>query len=158
MSRATRDPGSWPRSGRRPCGDDGSVLPLVIGVVVVVLMLVTVVTDVSVLWLGRRSLQATVDGAALAGAQAVDLPSVYAGGARGDLTLDPRAARLAVRSYASAVPSSRQLTSFRITAIVVAPTAVTVRATALVRPPFLSWLTGRGLTVVAEAGATTTVG
>jgi hypothetical protein len=134
------------------------VLPLVIGVVVVVLMLVTVVTDVSVLWLARRSLQATVDGAALAGAQAVDLPSVYAGGAHGDLALDPRAARVAVRSYAAAVPSSRQLTAFRITGIAVAPTTMTVRASAVVRPPFLSWLTGRGVTVVAEAGASTTVG
>jgi len=139
-------------------GDEGSTLPLVIGVVVVVLMLVTVVTDVSVLWLQRRALQATVDGAALAGAQAVDLPTVYAGGARGDLLLDPRAARGAVRSYTASVPSSKQLTSFRLTAVTVTTTTVTVRAAAVSRPPFLSWLTGRGVTVVAEASARTTTG
>ena len=40
--------------------DRGSVLPLVIGAVVIVLTLVTVVTDVSTLWLQRRALQATV--------------------------------------------------------------------------------------------------
>lgn len=141
-----------------PCGDRGSVLPLVVGAVVVVVMLVTVVTDVSVLWLQRRSLQATVDGAALAGAQAVDLPSVYAGGARGDLRLDPTAARSAVRSYAAAVPSSKQLALFRVTAVGVTATTVTVRAQAVARPPFLSWLTGRGVTVVAEASARTTTG
>jgi uncharacterized membrane protein len=147
-------PESRPRLG----GDDGSVLPLVIGVVVVVVMLVTVVTDVSVLWLQRRSLQATVDGAALAGAQAVDLPTVYADGAAGDLRLDPRSARGAVRAYAASVPSSQQLAGFRLTAITLTPTTVTVRAEAVARPPFLSWLTGRGVTVVAQASARTTTG
>ncbi len=137
-------------------GDRGSVLPLVIGAVVVVLTLVTVVTDVSVLWLQRRSLQATVDGAALAGAQAVDLDAVYAGGAHGDLLLDPRAARTAVRGYVRAVPTS--LRSLRVSSVVVTGTTVTVRATALASPPFLAFLTGRGVTVVAEASAVTTAG
>ena len=137
-------------------GDRGSVLPLVIGAVVVVLTLVTVVTDVSVLWLQRRSLQATVDGAALAGAQAVDLDAVYAGGAHGDLLLDPRAARTAVRGYVRAVPTS--LRSLGVASVVVTGTTVTVRATALASPPFLAFLTGRGVTVVAEASAVTTAG
>ena len=144
---------------RRPRFDDeGSVLPLVIGVVVIVISLVTVVTDVSVLWLQRRSLQATVDGAALAGAQAVDLPSVYAGGAHGDLRLDPRAARAAVRGYVAAIPSSRRLASFSLSTVRVATTTVTVRASAVAHPPFLSWVTGTGVTVVAEASARTTAG
>jgi uncharacterized membrane protein len=134
--------------------DRGSVLPLVIGAVVIVLSLVTVVTDVSVLWLQRRSLQATVDGAALAGAQAVDLASVYAGGAHGDLRLDPRAARTAVRSYVRAVPTT--LRSLRVASVVVTGTTVTVRGTAIARPPFLSLLSGRGVTVTAEASAVTT--
>jgi uncharacterized membrane protein len=138
--------------------DRGSVLPLVIGVVVLVIALVTVVTDVSVLWLQRRSLQATVDGAALTGAQAVDLPTVYAGGANGDLRLDPTAARAAVRTYAAAVPSGKRLTSFRIARVTLTTTTVTVRATAIARPPFLTWLTGTGVTIVAEAGARTTTG
>ena len=145
-------------SARRARGDDGSVLPLVIGVVVLVLMLLTVVTDTGVLWLQRRSLQATVDGAALAGAQAVDLAAVYAGGAHGDLRLDPGSARSAVRTYAAAVPSSRLLSSFRVTTIRVSVATVTVRAQAVARPPFLAWLTGRGVTMVAEASARTTTG
>lgn len=137
-------------------GDAGSVLPLVIGVVVILLTLVTVVTDVGVLWLQRRALQATVDGAALAGAQAVDLPSVYGGGAHGDLLLDPRAARTAVRSYVRAVPTT--LRSLRVTSVRVTGPTVTVRATALASPPFLALLSGRGVTVVAEASAVTTAG
>lgn len=140
----------------RSSGDGGSVLPLVIGAVVVVLTLVTVVTDVSALWLQRRALQSTVDGAALAGAQAVDLPAVYAGGAQGDLRLDPRAARTAVRSYVRGIPTT--LRSLRITSVTSTPTTVTVRATAVARLPFLSLLSGRGVTVVAEATAATTAG
>jgi uncharacterized membrane protein len=116
------------------------------------------VTDVSVLWLQRRSLQATVDGAALAGAQAVDLPTVYAGGANGDLRLNPSAARAAVRSYAAAVPSSKRLTTFRIARVTVSTATVTVRATAVAHPPFVTWLTGNGVTIVAEASARTTTG
>ena len=138
--------------------DEGSVLPLVIGAVVIVLALVTVVTDVGVLWLQRRSLQATVDGAALAGAQSVDLPTVYAGGAHGDLVLNAASARAAVRSYLAAVPSSKRLTSFRLSQVRVATATITVRATAVAHPPFLSWVTGSGVTIVAEASARTTTG
>lgn len=138
--------------------DDGSVLPLVIGAVVIVLTLVTVVTDVGVLWLQRRSLQATLDGAALAGAQSVDLPAVYAGGANGDLKLNATSARAAVRTYLAAVPSSKRLTSFRLTQVRVVTTTITVRGTAVAHPPFLSWITGSGVTIAAQASARTTTG
>ena len=140
---------------RRRC-DDGSVLPLVVGVVVIVVALVTVVTDVSVLYLQRRSLQAVVDGAALAGAQGVDLARLYAGGARGDLVLDPRASRAEVSSYVRAVPNPP--TGLRVVSVRVVTTTVTVRAQAIVRPPFLAFVTGRDVTVVAEASARTTAG
>ncbi len=145
-------------TSRRGARDAGSVLPLVIGVVVILTALVTVVTDVSVLWLQRRSLQATVDGAALAGAQAVDLRVVYAGGARGDQPLDPRAVRVAVRTYTRAVPSARELDAFRVVSVTVIGPTVTVRAQATARPPFLVFLTGRGVAVVAEASARTSAG
>jgi hypothetical protein len=111
-----------------------------------------------VLFLHRRALQATVDGAALAGAQGVDVASVYAGGAHGDLRLDPARARADVSAYVRAVSASRTLPAFRVTAISVTPTTVTVRASSVASPPFLTFLTGHGVTVVAEASARTTVG
>ena len=49
------------------------MIPLVLGMLLITTLLVTVVTDVGSMWLARRSLQATVDGAALAGSRAVDL-------------------------------------------------------------------------------------
>ncbi len=138
---------------RARLGDRGTVLPLVIGVVVLVLGAVTVVTDASVLWLQRRSLQAVVDGAALAGAQGVDTALVYERGVPDVLPLDPPAARAAVRAWVRASPAVRGLTRFRVLATTVGPTTVTVRARSVVAPPFTAFLTGRGVTVVAEATA-----
>lgn len=119
---------------RLRCDDRGSVLPLIIGAVVVMTMLVTVVTDVSVLWLARRSVQAAVDGAALAGAQAVDLRTLYAHGADGDLALDPRAARSAVRRYVRALPSAQLPSGFGVASVTATSTTVSVRAEATVQP------------------------
>jgi uncharacterized membrane protein len=126
------------------------MLPLVIGLVVVVVSLIAVVTDAGALWLARRSLQSTVDGAALAGAQGVDLASVYAGGAAGDLELDPARARAGVRTYLRQTPSDQPV---RLTRVAVSTTEVVVDARTTVRLPFTSFVTGRGVPVVAEATA-----
>lgn len=138
---------------RRRRDDDGSVLPLVIGFVVVVLLLVGVVTDSSVLWLQRRALQSTVDGAALAGAQAVDLAAVYAGGARGDLPLAPAAVRRVVRRYLAATPSDDALPAFLLTSTTVEGSVVTVAARSTVSLPFTTLLTRRTVVVRADASA-----
>ncbi len=81
--------------------DEGTVLLLIIGLVVVAGLLVAVVTDISALYLERRELIAAADGAALAGAQAVDEEAVYLNGlpASGPVPLDQAAAERAVRDY-----------------------------------------------------------
>jgi len=80
----------------------------------------------------------------------------YADGALGDLRLDPRAARTAVRTYVRGVPTT--LRSLRVASVVVTTRTVTVRTTAVAHLPFLSLLTGRGVAVVAEASAVNSVG
>lgn len=74
---------------------------LILGLVVVAALFVAVVTDISALYLERRELVAAADGAALAGAQAVDEESVYRDGlpASGPVPLDQEAAEQAVRDY-----------------------------------------------------------
>ena len=81
--------------------DEGTVLLLILGLVVVAALFVAVVTDISALYLERRELVAAADGAALAGAQAVDEESVYRDGlpASGPVPLDQEAAEQAVRDY-----------------------------------------------------------
>lgn len=83
--------------------DEGTVLLLIIGLVAVVGLLVAVVTDVTALYLQRRDLVSAADGAALAGAQAVDEATIYTQGlpASGPLPLDEAAARVAVHEYLS---------------------------------------------------------
>lgn len=83
--------------------DEGTVLLLIVGLVTVVGLLVAVVTDVTALYLQRRDLVSAADGAALAGAQAVDEETIYTEGlpTSGPLPLDEGAARSAVDEYLS---------------------------------------------------------
>lgn len=83
--------------------DEGTVLLLIVGLVAVVGLLVAVVTDVTALYLQRRDLVSAADGAALAGAQAVDEETIYTEGlpTSGPLPLDEGAARSAVDEYLS---------------------------------------------------------
>ena len=135
--------------------DAGSMIPLVLGMVVITTLLITVVTDVATMWLARRSLQATVDGAALAGSRAVDLAAIYAGQSRGSLRLNASEANMAVRDYLAASPSSHQLNAFRITTIQIMGATIHIQAEAVVRPPFVSLLGSHNVVIAAQASAET---
>ncbi len=65
--------------------DEGSVSVLSIGLTAVLLVLVTVVVDVSAVFLAQRSLSGAADAAAVAGANALDEDAVYRGGAAGEV-------------------------------------------------------------------------
>ncbi|MCM3886738.1 pilus assembly protein TadG-related protein [Frankia sp. R82] len=71
---------TWPWSGRtahpQP-SDGGTILILTLGYLMVAAMLVVVVTDVSAVYLARRSVASAADGAALAAAQQIDENAVY---------------------------------------------------------------------------------
>jgi uncharacterized membrane protein len=142
-----------------PVKDDrGSMIPLVLGFLIITTMLVTVVTDVGSMWLARRSLQAAVDGAALAGSREVDLGAIYSGRSRGPLTLDVPAASAAVRRFMTENPSSRQFRSLRLTRVQVSGSTVSVRAQATIAPPFLSLFNSGQVVITAAASAETVAG
>jgi hypothetical protein len=66
--------------------DDGSITVLTIGLVTVVLMVLVGLAQAGHLFLAQRSLAATCDGAAVAGAQALDPHAIWSGaGTRLDL-------------------------------------------------------------------------
>jgi uncharacterized membrane protein len=84
-------------------GDRGTVIPLILGYLVVVSALLLVVMDGTVLFLASRSLGTYADGAALAAAQQIDKDTLYAGTGIVDdtnLPLDQQAAD-AARRYLS---------------------------------------------------------
>ena len=72
----------------RQSDDDGQLILLVLAYAVIAALLVTVVVNVSKVYLNRRSLVAAADGAALSAANQPDLAAVY-NGAEATLPLSP---------------------------------------------------------------------
>ena len=135
---------------RACCGDErGSIMVLTLGFIVICVIAVAVVVDASTVFVQRRALQAAVDSAALAGAQAIDLEDYYARGAADGVRIDPVAARSAVTRQI------RSASQVRLEAVRIEGGEVIVRASTSVTPPFSGWLTPGGAhTLTAEAGAT----
>lgn len=138
---------------RRICGPDadrGSVMLLALGFIVICILAVAVVVDASVMFLRQRSLQSVADGAALAGAQAIDLEAYYRRGADYRIQLDPQQVQRAVQHYVrNASPSGVSLESVELVG-----RTVIVRMRTEVRPPFSGWLTPGGAhDVRVESGA-----
>lgn len=133
---------------RRP-GDDGSILVLSLGFIVICILALAVVVDASSAFLARRALQAQADAAALAGAQAIDLDAYYADGAAARIRLDPSGIRAAVERHVRRDPGEG-----RLTAVSLRDDMVLVTMSDRVRPPFSGWLTPSGAyDLTVEAGA-----
>lgn len=135
---------------KRLRSDQGSVLILSLGLIVVCVLAVGVVVDASALFLARRSLQAQADSAALAGAQAIDVEAYYQRGAASGVRLEPTRVRSAVERFVR-----RSSADVRLRSVALADDIVVVRLQGLVRPPFSGWLTRSGsYDLEVEAGAT----
>jgi uncharacterized membrane protein len=137
------------------------VLILILGLVVLAALFVTVVIDVSTLYLERRSLIAAADGAALAGAQAVDRAVIYQQGLphSGPLPLDADAAVVAAREYLVAHGVQQEFPN--LTVIVdTTETTVEVQLSARIELPVTNGVTPgarNGVTVATSAMARTPV-
>ncbi len=129
--------------------DDGSILVLSLGFIIICILALGVVVDASSVFLARRSLQSQADAAALAGAQAIDLGAYYASGASQRIRLDPTRIRAAVERHVRRDPGDGRLRS-----VSLRDDVVLVTMSDRVRPPFSGWLTPSGAyTLTVEAGA-----
>ncbi len=146
-------------SGRLRRDESGQILLLVLIFFLIAAALVMVVTDVSKVYLAKRSLASTADGAALAAAQAIDRSAFYRDGASGELRLDPVAAEAAVQSYAERNNLAGRFTDLTFDAprVVGGGDTVSVRVHCRVVLPFTGFFTGgaRSINVAAEASAQT---
>jgi Putative Flp pilus-assembly TadE/G-like len=136
--------------------DEGSVLLLIMGLVVLAALFITVVMDVSALFLDRRDLIAAADGAALAGAQAVDAEALYVKGlpASGPLILDEDRARAAAEDYLIENGFFERYAGFAVQ-VQTTSTSVRVSLQALVQLPVTNAVTpGQGDGVQVRASAT----
>ena len=136
---------------RRPAGDDGSVLVLVLGMSALLLVLVAVVVDVSVAVLSRRSVASAADGAAVSAAQALDQQALYDRGLDAGVPLSAAAVADRVAAYeAVAAPGQPGL---RLEGGVEGGVMAVVVARRTVRLPFSAFLGRAPVEVVAVARA-----
>ena len=139
---------------RRPRGDDGSTLPLMIFYGFLSLVLVLMVVAATSLYLERKRLFTAADGAALVGAEAFDLDDVELT-ETGDLrpTLDSKKVAIAVNDYLDGNPVGE----FEQLAVNKALTedglSATVQLSAYWRPPLVSLLVPEGIRIDVEAVA-----
>ena len=134
---------------RRPRGDDGTVLLLVVGLTGVLLLAVALVVNVSAVILAKRALASAADGAAVSAAQALDETALYATGLAGGIPLDPGEAASRVAAYRADVAPTQP--GLQLTVRIDGRTAV-VRATRTLTLP-LSLLSTGPVQVEAEARA-----
>ncbi|MCW2608468.1 MAG: Protein of unknown function rane [Frankiales bacterium] len=142
--------GRW--RARRPHGDGGTVMLLVLGFCVVLVGLVAVVVDVSVVLLNQRGVASAADGAAVAAAQRIDERAFYEDGLGQKVPLDPGEVQSTVATYEGAVQPATQLV-----ARVEGGFTVVVEGSRAVSLPFSRFLTGSTVTVRSTARATSPV-
>jgi Flp pilus assembly protein TadG len=97
--------------------ESGQVMLLIIFFAVIVAGLITVVVDVSTVFLAQREMQSTADGAALAAVQQADLASVYTSGLAGQLPLSAAQTKnvaVAFASNAARVPHECSAASYQV--------------------------------------------
>jgi Flp pilus assembly protein TadG len=130
--------------------EEGSILILAIGFLVIAMLLVWAVLDASAVFLDRRDLADAADGAALDAAQEVDLDAIYAHGVGVDLPLDPTAVD---RELAAWVDANYGDAGWTFRGWVSGPHTVTVTATRVVKLPVYGSVT---LTATSSATDATT--
>ena len=108
-----------------------------LGLVALVLGLVLTVADAGAVFVARRELAATCDGAATAAAQAIDVPAVYAGTHPERLPIDLAGARTRAARYVAQVGATA---SVSVIGLDPAGTTVTLACARRVVVPFAGWL------------------
>jgi uncharacterized membrane protein len=123
-------------------GDDGQLILLILIYAVIAGLLVTVVVDLSKVYLYRRSLVAAADAAALSAANQPDLAAVY-NGAGSTLPLSPSGTDAAVRQYVRDAELSARFEGFQVVDVTTDGVTVTVTFRSDVRMPFVNLLSSR---------------
>lgn len=116
--------------------DEGSVLVLGIGLSLVCVLVATVAINVATVWLARTSLDSVADGAALAGAQAIDSAAVYRDGLSGITRVSPSQARAKVRAYLARPEVKSQVHGLKLRSISVSGNSVQVTVSCSPAMPF----------------------
>jgi putative Flp pilus-assembly TadE/G-like protein len=129
------------RVGAGEKNDEGQLLLLILVYTVIAGLLVTVVVNLSRVYLYRRSLVAAADGAAIAAANVPDLPKLYSDGSPAVLPL--AASGEVVADYAREGRLSERFDGFDVVSVTTDGATVTVTLRAVVHMPFLNLVSSR---------------
>lgn len=153
-------PGLAVTNGHDEEGEDGQILILILGYVIVAVTLVIVAVDITAVHLARTQLLDACDAAALDAADAVDSGSVYRGGVTDSVPLTTSTVRSAATTYLSGYAPPSRITDVQLTGATGSPDGQTavVELTARVKLPLLgpvvqAWSGGITVTVRSQARA-----
>lgn len=145
---------------RRPRGDSGTVLLLIVCYTVIAAVLIVAGADASAVFLARRGLGATADGAALDAAQALDRARYYGAAAApvgGGPTLTDSTVQAAVAGYLTDAGAASSFPGLAWSAGTPDGRTAQVWLSTRVRLPFAAWLlpgSAAQVTVTVTADAT----
>ncbi|MGA7206727.1 MAG: pilus assembly protein TadG-related protein [Specibacter sp.] len=142
-------------AGRRPrTRDDGQIMVLLIGYVLLALLLVTVVAAGSSLYIGHKQLLSAADGAALAAADTFVLNGGTAGTDPGTLLTD-RGVTAAALEFLAGEQAPGSLSDIALAAGTGAPDGRTaqVRLSGVVHPLFINFLVPGGIAITVTGTA-----
>ena len=120
----------------RRTNDEGSILVLGIGLSLVCVLIATVAINVATVWLARTALDSVADGAALAGAQAIDRAAIYQEGLSGITRVSPSLARAKVRAYLARPEVQAQVHDLKLRSVSVSGNSVQVAVSCRPAMPF----------------------
>lgn len=98
---------------------DGSVLLLGIGFMLIALTTLLLMTTLANVRIAKFQVAATTDAAALHGIGAIDLDSIYESGIGAGIPINQRAARVRINNYLQIVSNETSLTNYRISSLAV---------------------------------------
>lgn len=153
MAGARPRPAPTVRTRDEPEG--GRVMILILGFTILALLVVTVVTAASAVYIGHKRLLSVADAASFAAADTFTLGAVVDGAGAPVTVLDDTAVRAAALSYLSRTNASDRFDGLAVDARTGTPDTRTAHVvlTAVVRPPIINFLVPSGVPITAVADA-----
>ena len=136
-------------------GQDGQLMVMILGYVLLALLVATVVIGISSVYLEHKRLLSLADGASLAAADSYNLGEVSTQGGSPSAVLNPSRVRNVAADFVARSPASQRFSSLAVTGATGTPdgsTAVVV-LTAAVHPPVVNFLIPDGIPIEATSTA-----
>ncbi|MFP5311490.1 MAG: pilus assembly protein TadG-related protein [Actinomycetes bacterium] len=134
---------------------DGQVLVMILGYVVLALLVATVVVGISAVYLEHKRLLSLADGASLAAADSYTLGEVASQGGTPSAVLNSARVRNVAADFVARSPASQRFSSLAVAGATGTPdgsTAVVVLTT-VVHPPVVNFLVPDGIRIEATSTA-----